>query len=75
MAFNELKPQADYFYCLECKKHVPCIRLEPGVWDVQCVRCMGECGLCDCRLAGRCFGKNKVPMQMHMYVVEFEGEG
>ncbi len=30
MALNELQPQVDYFYCLECRKHVPCIRLEPG---------------------------------------------
>ncbi len=60
MALNELQPHVDYFYCLEC---------------VQCARCMGECGLCNCWLAGRCFGKNKIPMQMHMYVVEFEGEG
>jgi len=28
---NEMQHNVDYFYCEECRKHVPCIRLEPGV--------------------------------------------
>ncbi len=43
MTLNELQQNVDYFYCDECKKHIPCIRLEPGVWEVQCARCVGEC--------------------------------
>ncbi len=72
MSTNELHPNVDYFYCEECKKHVPCIRLEPGVWEVQCPRCVGECALCGCHLAGYCFGKGKVPVQSHMYIVKVE---
>jgi len=28
MTLNELQQNVDYFYCVECKKHIPCIRLE-----------------------------------------------
>ena len=40
MTTEELQAHIDYFYCDECKKHVPCTRLEPGVWEVQCARCV-----------------------------------
>jgi hypothetical protein len=69
---EELKHDVDYIYCQECKHHVPCIRVEPGVWEVQCPRCVGECALCGCHLAGYCFGQGKVPVQTHMYVVKLE---
>ncbi len=49
-----------------------CIRREPGVWEVQCARCVGECMLCDCHLAGYCLGKGKTPVKTHMYVVKPE---
>ncbi len=69
MKVLELQPNIDYFYCEECQKHVPCVRLEAGVWEVQCPRCVGECGLCSCYLAGFCFGKGRAPAMKHMYVV------
>ena len=75
MTLNELQQNVDYFYCVECKKHIPCIRLEPGVWEVQCARCVGECMLCDCHLAGYCLGKGKIPVKTHMYVVKPERKG
>jgi len=70
MNFREQQPTIDYIYCEECGKHVPCVRLEPGVWEVQCANCVGECGLCGCHLVGYCFGKGKSPVRMHMYVVK-----
>ncbi len=48
------------------------MRPEPGVWEVQCARCVGECMLCDCHLAGYCLGKGKTPVKTHMYVVKPE---
>lgn len=74
MVPDELKQNVDYFFCDECKKHVPCIRIEPGVWEVQCPECVGECMLCGCHLSGYCFGKSKVPVQTHMYVVKPPGK-
>ena len=74
MDLTQLQLKIDYFYCDECEKHVPCVRLEPGVWEVQCARCVGECGLCGCHLAGYCFGQGNVPVQAHMYVVKSEGK-
>lgn len=67
---QRLEPRFDYFYCDECGKHVPCVRLGAGVWEVQCPRCVGECGLCGCHLAGHCFGKGDAPVRTHMYVVK-----
>lgn len=52
-----LQPRTDYFYCDECRKHVPCVRLKPGVWEIRCPNCAGECALCGCHLAKYCFGK------------------
>ena len=75
MTLEDMKHNVDYFYCDECKKHVPCIRLEPGVWEVQCSECVGECVLCGCHLAETCFGKGKVHVQAHMYVVKPKGKG
>ena len=31
MTRNDLQHNVDYFYCEECKKYMPCVRLEPGV--------------------------------------------
>ncbi len=70
MSVKDLQPKIDYIFCDECQEHVPCVRLEPGVWEVQCPRCVGECALCGCHLSGYCFGKGKVPVQTHMYVVK-----
>jgi hypothetical protein len=75
MLLHQLLPRVDYLYCEECGHHVPCIRLEPGVWEVQCSRCVGQCGLCSCRSTGSCFGKEKSPVQTHMYVADFEKKG
>jgi hypothetical protein len=63
MPIPGLKPRTDYFYCDECGEHVPCIRHEPGVWEIQCPRCVGECALCQCHLAGACFGQG-TPIMM-----------
>jgi hypothetical protein len=70
MPAKDLQPKVDYFYCDDCKEHVPCIRLEPGVWEVQCARCIGECSLCGCHLSGYCFGKGQDPVSAHMYIVK-----
>jgi hypothetical protein len=69
MSLQSLRPGVDYLYCDDCGHHVACIRLQPGVWEVQCSRCVGECGLCACRRTGSCLGKGKTPVQTHMYVV------
>ncbi len=69
MRVTQMQEELDYFYCRECRTHVPCVRLEPGVWEVLCPRCVGECGLCACHLVGYCFGQGKAPKQ-HMYVVK-----
>ena len=60
----------DYLWCDECHKHVPSIRLQPGVWEVQCPRCIGECGLCSCKLKGRCVGGQGDPVQSHLYIAK-----
>jgi hypothetical protein len=65
---RQLQPNVDYFYCGECGRHVACIRLEPGLWEVQCPRCVGECGLCSCSANGICQGKDGSPVQTHMHV-------
>ncbi len=67
---TEGAPRVDYIYCDECHTHVPCLRLEPGVWEVQCPRCIGECAVCGCHLADYCFGKNGVAARIHMRVVK-----
>ncbi len=70
MSAPELQKRTDYLYCGECGRHVPCISLEPGVWEVQCSRCVGECGLCGCYVAGYCYGKGRTPVPTHMHVVD-----
>jgi hypothetical protein len=67
---HELEPGVDYLYCAACRHHVPCIRLQPGVWEVQCSHCVGACGLCSCQTTGVCHGKNGALVLTHMYVVE-----
>jgi hypothetical protein len=69
-----LQQKVDYFYCEECKMHVPCIRVQPGVWEVQCSRCVGECMVCVCHLADFCFGQGKTPVRIHMSVVKGAGK-
>lgn len=75
MRTQEMQPDLDYFFCNECRKHVACKRLEPGVWEVLCPRCVGECGLCSCHLAGYCFGQGKAPVKHHMYIVKKAAHG
>ena len=70
MDVQQLQPKVDYLYCDKCGKHVACIRLRPGVWEVQCPRCVGECGLCGCSQTGFCFGQDRQPVQAHTFVVE-----
>ncbi|MFI5112157.1 MAG: hypothetical protein ACHP9S_05010 [Terriglobales bacterium] len=65
---QQLLPGVDYLYCSDCGHHVGSIRLQPGVWEVQCSRCVGECGLCGCKTTGTCHGKDGVPVQTHTYV-------
>lgn len=67
---REMAPRVDYIYCDECDEHVPCLRLEPGVWEVQCPRCVGECAVCGCHLADYCFGSGGVAAKIHMRVVK-----
>ena len=65
---QQLLPGVDYLYCADCGHHVGSIRLQPGVWEVQCSRCVGECGLCGCKATGACHGKDGTPVQTHTYV-------
>ena len=67
---QQLLPGVDYLYCPDCGHHVGSIRLQPGVWEVQCSRCVGECGLCGCKMTGTCHGKDGAPVQTHTFVSE-----
>lgn len=67
---QQLLPRVDYLYCPECGHHVGCTRLQAGVWEVQCPRCVGDCGLCSCITAGKCLGQDGFPVQTHMYVAK-----
>ena len=67
---REMVPRMDYIYCDECHEHVPCLRLEPGVWEVQCPQCVGECAVCGCHLADYCLGSSNVPARIHMRLVK-----
>ena len=51
-----LEPDVDYFYCEECKQHIPCRRTDTGYWEVECGHCIGECSVCHCPLRVLCFG-------------------
>jgi hypothetical protein len=66
---QQLLPGVDYLYCPECGHHVGCIRLQAGVWEIQCPRCVGECGLCGCKATQACRGKGGAAVGTHMYVV------
>jgi hemerythrin-like domain-containing protein len=58
MTNPQLKPDYDYFFCDECKTHIPCQRVAPGKWVVECPYCDGECFSCKtCTLTEGCFGK------------------
>jgi hypothetical protein len=70
---EQFQPGVDYIYCEECQVHVPCIPLEPGVWEVQCPRCVGECALCHCHLSTHCFGRGGVPIELRVRLVHTEG--
>ena len=70
---HQLQRKVDYLYCQACERHVPCVRLQAGVWEVQCPRCAGECGLCGCFRIGHCVGPNGVPVQTHTFVAATEG--
>jgi hypothetical protein len=65
---HDLRQGVDYLYCNECERHVACIPLEGDTWEVQCSRCVGECGLCSCRTAKRCLGKDGAPVDTHIHV-------
>lgn len=65
---QELRRGVDYLYCDDCGRHVACIPLENDTWEVQCSRCVGECGLCSCRTARQCLGKDGTPVDTHMHV-------
>ncbi len=69
---QELKPNVDYLYCEECGRHVSCIRLGRGIWEVQCPRCEGKCGLCACQAGGHCVGKNGATVGAHVYIASAE---
>lgn len=56
---EHLEQNVDYLYCPVCKKHIPCVRVEGGRWEVQCPGCAGECSLCKCYLARFCFGQRE----------------
>ena len=66
---QQLLPGVDYLYCADCGHHVGAIRLQTGVWEVQCPRCVGECGLCSCKTTRECRGRAGVAVGTHMYVV------
>ncbi len=42
-------------YCDECKETVPIELCDDGTRIVHCPKCVGECAVCDCHLAARCF--------------------
>ena len=65
---QQLLPGVDYLYCPDCGHHVGSIRLPTGVWEVQCSRCVGECGWCGWETTGTCHGKDGAPVQTHTYV-------
>jgi hypothetical protein len=65
---RELRPGTDYLYCSECGRHVACAPLEGDVWEVQCSKCVGECGLCSCRVSGRCLDKSGSRVQFHIHI-------
>ncbi len=67
---NELQAGMDYVWCDECKVHVACIPLQPGVWEVQCPKCVGECSICHCHLATHCFGQGGVAMEIRIRAVK-----
>ena len=67
---QQLLPGVDYLYCAECGHHIGSIRLQPGVWEIQCPRCVGECGLCSCSTTQVCRGKGGMNAGTHMYVAE-----
>lgn len=54
---DDLQENIDYLYCPVCKRHIPCVRLETGYWEVYCPGCVGECGMCKCYLSRFCFGQ------------------
>ncbi len=70
MEVRQLQPQMDYLYCAECSRHVPCVRLPGGVWEVQCPRCAGECGLCSCLETGTCVSKGDVKAPTHVFIAD-----
>ena len=70
MEHEGLREKVDYFYCAECKEHIPCVRIEPGVWEVQCAKCIGECAVCGCHLAHYCFGNCSTPVEMRLRVAK-----
>jgi hypothetical protein len=70
MGRDGMREKVDYFYCEECKEHVPCVRIAPGVWEVQCAKCIGECAVCGCHLARYCFGQISIPVEMRLRVVK-----
>ncbi len=65
---RELQRDVDYLYCAECERHVPSVRLEEGVWEVQCPRCVGECGLCACSETGYCRVPGQGLSPTHVFV-------
>ncbi len=65
---HELRPGVDYLFCETCGHHVACTPLEGDTWEVQCSRCVGECGLCSCRTAKQCLGKDGEPVDFHVHV-------
>jgi hypothetical protein len=65
---RQLGAGTDYFYCSECRRHVPCERLEGDTWEVQCSRCVGDCGLCDCNVTGEYRDKNGARVQFHIHI-------
>ncbi len=65
---RDLRQGVDYLYCDVCGRHIPCMPLEGDTWEVQCPRCVGECGLCSCRTAKQCLGRDGAPVDTHLHV-------
>jgi hypothetical protein len=44
-------------YCEACKEYVPIEWLPGGTVLIHCPRCTGECLVCNCHLAEKCFSE------------------
>lgn len=61
-----MESQNKTVYCDECKKDIPVETLEDGTVIIHCPKCTGECVVCDCTLAVKCFSDVKNVKVLHL---------